>query len=85
MTLYLVLERGADPGDGAKLHKRFVRRSYEWLEPPRPNRRRTVAHVLRARNATEHERAVEEWARDVWAAWEAHHATVRSWVDRALG
>ena len=33
-----------------------------------------------ARSAAEHEREVLRWAGAVWAAWEPHHATLRSWL-----
>jgi Family of unknown function (DUF5946) len=85
MTLCLVVEDGADPREGPKLHKRLVGRvPFHWLEPPRPNGRITVADVVRARTPAEHERAVEAWARDVWAAWEPHHPTIRRWIEQAL-
>lgn len=85
MTLCLVLEDGLDPREGPKLHKRFVERPlFHWLEPPQPNGTLTVADVREATTAAEHERKVNDWARDVWAAWEPHHVTVRSWVERAL-
>jgi hypothetical protein len=45
---------------------------------------RIVAAVLQATSAAEHERNVEEWASDVWAAWEPHHTTVRIWIGRGL-
>jgi len=85
VTLCLILEDGADPGDGPTLHRRLAKRDVvHWLDPPQPNGRVTVADVRDAASAAEHERAVEAWARDVWGAWEAHHATVREWVDRSL-
>lgn len=85
ITLCLVLEDGADPRDGPKLHARLAKRGpFHWLEPPRPIGRLTVADVLRARTPAEHERAVEAWARDVWSAWQPHHATV-AWIQRFLG
>jgi hypothetical protein len=85
ITLCLVLEDGVEPRDGPKLHARLAKRgSFRWLEPPRPNGRLTVADVLRAKTPAEHERAVEAWARDVWAAWQAHHATVRAWIEQLL-
>ena len=41
MTLCLVLEDGADPREGPKLHKRFVESpSFHWLEPPQDGERR---------------------------------------------
>ena len=86
ITLCLVVEEGADPREGPKLHERLAGSpSFRWLEPPSPNGHITVADVLQAQTPAEHERVVEAWARDVWAAWEQHHATVRDWIDLALG
>jgi hypothetical protein len=86
ITLCLVVEDGADPRSGPRLHKRLAgRSSFEWLEPPSPNGRLTVADVLPAETPAEHERLVEAWARDVWAGWAPHHATVRSWIDPERG
>ena len=85
ITLCLVLEEGADPREGPKLHKRLAGwPEFHWLEPPNPNGYITVADVLKAATPAEHERAVEEWGRDVWAAWARHHGTVREWIARAL-
>jgi hypothetical protein len=83
VTLCLVLEDGADPREGPNVHARLARRApFDWLEPPSPNGRITVADVLEASTPSEHEQLVEAWARDVWAAWAPHHATVRGWLDR---
>jgi Family of unknown function (DUF5946) len=85
ITLCLVLEDGVEPREGPNLHARLGKRgAFRWLEPPRPNGRLTVASVLRARTPDEHERAVEAWARDVWTAWQGHHATVRAWIEQFL-
>ena len=86
MTLCLFLERGADPLDGSKLHKRMVGNPYfHWLEPPRPNGKMTVADVLRAEGPVEHRRLVAAWARAVWNAWASHHSIVRTWTEQTLG
>ena len=42
----------------------------------------TVRGPLEAKGKDEHAAAVEAWARDVWAAWEPHHDTVRGWLDQ---
>jgi hypothetical protein len=52
-----------------------------WLDPPRPNGTLTVRGPLDAVGRDDHAVAVEAWARDVWAAWEPHHETVRGWLD----
>jgi uncharacterized protein DUF5946 len=54
-----------------------------WLDPPRPNGTLTVRGPLEAAGRDEHAASVEAWGRDVWAAWEPHHETVRGWLDRA--
>lgn len=86
ITLCLVIEEGTDPSDGPTLHRRLAKRSrFDWLAPPRPNGRITISDVRGAANAAEHGRLVHAWARDVWAAWAPHHATVRRWIDNSLG
>ena len=80
MTMQLFLEEGHDTRHGSRLHKLMIGSlpHLPWLDPPRPNGTVTVKDVL-DRNAT-----VEDWARDVWAAWAPHHETVRAWVAAAL-
>jgi hypothetical protein len=86
MTLCLVVERGADPLDGSRLHNRMAgRRDFHWLEPPQPNGSITVADVLQAKGPAEHRRVVAAWARDVWDAWSPHRQTVLGWIERSLG
>lgn len=46
--------------------------------------RMTVDDLLRARDPVEHVELVRGWAGDAWAAWEAHHATVRRWLEASL-
>ena len=79
LTLCLFLEAGHDPKHGPRLHRRLIERLPEphWLEPPEPNGTVTVADVLGGVS-------VETWARDVWAAWSPHHATVRAWLAASL-
>ncbi len=63
MTLCVVLEDGADPREGPKLHRRMVRRpAFAWLDPPSMDGRLTVADVLPAENPSEHGRLVRAWA-----------------------
>lgn len=85
MTLSLFCEQGADPREGPRLHKLMGKRPvFCWLEPPRLSDGMTVADVLAARNASEHERLVWAWARDVWDAWAPHHPVVRRWLEQTL-
>lgn len=85
MTLCLVLEDGADPREGPKLHRRMVSRpAFAWLAPPPMTERLTVVDVLPARDIADHERRVRAWALDVWDAWAPHHGTVRRWLRESL-
>jgi len=85
MTLCMVLEHGAEPRHGPKLHKRMVGRpAFTWLDPPDMAGRMTAAEILVATEPAEHERLVGAWAADVWTAWTPHHATIRAWLEQSL-
>jgi uncharacterized protein DUF5946 len=88
MGLCTILERGAhaEPRLIAVRDRRPpapARLDLHWLEPPRPIGTLDIRGPVEAGGGAEHAVLVEAWARDVWAAWEAHHPTVRDWVDRA--
>jgi uncharacterized protein DUF5946 len=84
MDLCLLLERDGEvrrlvPVLGRMPPRRTL--GLHWLEPPVVRWSITVVDALDA-NADELRGAsVEAWAREVWAAWEPHHATVRRWLD----
>lgn len=86
MTLSLFLQGVTDISEGPKLHKRVMvnRPAFYWLEPPQLSGRLTVADVLEARDAREHDELVRAWARDVWEAWAPHHSVVREWIGQSL-
>jgi len=50
------------------------------LQPPEHRGALTVAEVVGAESAQEHCLRVRDWAVEVWAAWQAHHDRVHSWV-----
>jgi hypothetical protein len=88
MGLCTILERGAhaEPrlvGVRDRRPPPRARLDLHWLEPPRPIGTLNIRGPVEAAGGAEHAVLVEAWARDVWAAWEPHHATVRDWVDRA--
>jgi hypothetical protein len=88
MGLCTILERGAhaEPRLVPVRDRRPpppARLDLHWLEPPRPIGTLNIRGPVEAAGGAEHAALVEAWARDVWAAWQAHHATVRDWVDRA--
>jgi hypothetical protein len=86
MTLCLFLEDGVDPADGPRLHRQMVRvrPPFNWLQPPPQQHLLTVADVLAAQDAAEHERLVRQWAGQVWQAWAPHHPTIHRWNRHAI-
>ena len=86
MTLCLVVEDGVDPARGPALHREMVahRPAFARLAPPPLRGLMTVADVLAARDAAEHERLVRERGRQVWQAWAPHQAAVWAWNADAL-
>jgi hypothetical protein len=54
-------------------------RSWPLLDPPAAYPM-TVVDVLEASDGGEHLRLVRRWAEATWAAWAAHHDTVRRWA-----
>jgi Family of unknown function (DUF5946) len=84
MGLCVLLERAGEPRRLVPVLGRMPARKtldLHWLTPPEPNGIRTVADALEAGPDGDHAAGVEAWARDVWAAWAAHHETVRGWLD----
>ena len=85
MTLCMVLEDGADPRDGPKLHRRMVARPvFAWLEPPPERGGVTVASLLGSSTGAAYVDTAWAWARETWRAWQAHHDVVRAWIAPSL-
>lgn len=53
------------------------------LPTPKQRGRLNIAYVHSAPDADEHVRRVQEWAREVWAAWSAHHELARQLITEA--
>jgi Family of unknown function (DUF5946) len=84
MDLCLLLERDGEvrrlvPVLGRMPPRRTL--DLHWLEPPEERGTMTVVDALSATDHQGRAASVEAWAREVWAAWEAHHETVRRWLD----
>jgi hypothetical protein len=80
MTLCLVLEHGANPGDGPALHRGMVRRpAFFRLERSGPGRL-TVRHVPVDGPIGQ---AALEWGAAVWQSYEQAHPTVHAWLAEA--
>jgi hypothetical protein len=87
ISLYLVLEEGYDFTRATEAMRRALepRGRFVWLNPPDMAGTITVLNMLAATNLEEHVELAERWARSVWYAWAAHHATVRQWAETAAG
>ncbi len=82
MTLCLFLEREVDPVMGARLHRLMVDRpTFHQLDPPSARGKLTMLFVPLDGDPAHARAASYQWANDAWAAWRAHHQTVRRWVD----
>ena len=82
VSLYGLLERGFDFAQAVEVKKHLTKRLDQlvWLEPPTSLGEITVLDVVKAKDAAEHRKIVEEWASSVWRAWSPHHDTVRRWA-----
>ena len=88
MDLCLLLERDGEIAHAACEPGRAPRRKaldLHWLEPPEERGAITVADALSADADDDKDARIEAWATEVWAAWEPHHPTVRSWLDACGG
>ncbi len=85
VSLHLVLERGFNGARATAAIRRVLaaRPTLVWLEPPARLGAGTVADIVAARTAAEHESRVRRWAAAVWTAWAPHHGTVRGWAAPA--
>lgn len=84
MDLCLLLERDGEIERDAPEPGREPRRKaldLHWLDPPDARGEMTVADALRASAGESRAGRIEAWASEVWAAWAAHHPTVRAWLD----
>lgn len=84
VSLYFQLEKGYDSIQAARAKQQSVKQAdhFVWLTPPAiETYSLTIADVHHAEDAAAHIKAVKAWARDVWAAWSAHHETVLKWAN----
>jgi hypothetical protein len=86
VSQYLILEQSMNVQSANHVIKKILqsREQFEWLEPPVPNGRITVADIVTAQDLKTHERLVAEWARDVWKAWSATHHQIEEIARRYL-
>jgi hypothetical protein len=77
MSICAALERGSPAHRAVPLIRRALasRPAWPWLPLETPVGSVTVVDVLDGSSS------VDDWARDVWGAWQVHHQTVRAWLD----
>lgn len=82
VRLCLFLEQGLSPDEANSAMLRVGRTKALMVKLPRPMTlgALTVADVLATDSKEAHARAVPEWARSAWQAWEASHELVRRWA-----
>jgi hypothetical protein len=80
--LYLFAEKGWTGRQAQRAHMELGNRMKEWpsFVPP-PPAAVTVATVLAAAPGDPRDRAIEEWARAVWASWTREHARVGALLE----
>lgn len=82
IRLCLMLENGFD-GARANEHMMSARKKaqpFMWLAPPSAGYAMTAADLIEVDSAQSHCKTARDWARSVWATWEAHHEIVRGWI-----
>ena len=84
IRLHLFVEQGlsAQRANDAMLVAARFKKSFVWLDPP-PRFALTVTDVEAAATPQQHQQAVRDWAQSAWAAWSAHHGTVRRWATQS--
>ncbi|HSJ29216.1 MAG TPA: DUF5946 family protein [Acidimicrobiia bacterium] len=87
VSLCAAFEHDWPPAGATDLVKRAVEASpgWVWLDSSPPVGTITVDDVIAEPDLPSRLAAVDSWARDVWAAYSDHHATVRSWLEQILG
>lgn len=89
--LYLYLERGYSGREVQRLHMRLAqphgrgpgRREWPRFAIPDDRGKATVADVMSAPE-DDRARAVEQWCRSVWAAWNENHDAIAEWAEGEL-
>jgi hypothetical protein len=76
--LYLHLEKQLSGSQVQAVHKTLARAKREWPRVSIPNNRgqMTALDVLSAAAGPDRDRAIEDWCRSVWAAFEGNRQTI---------
>jgi len=80
LALFLILEKKCDFKSATYAMGRLIEKNkgkFIWLAPPKSLGKITVIDVVKAANATEHQKSVKDWAASAWLAWQYHHEKIR--------
>ena len=81
INLCRTLERGGPIEDGPRFLQGLTHRHYPWLRPPRGPYPITIVDLVAAVEPASYAAAERDFAQTAWAAWSAHHSTIRRWLD----
>lgn len=79
IAIYFALEKKMSSKEITKKISDIVtlhKGKFDWLEIPPNLGSITISDVHKARNFTEHEEIVTQWAHSVWDAWGEYHTTI---------
>jgi hypothetical protein len=81
--LYLHVKKGWPGRRVQRAHMELGNRMKEWptFPPPRELAALHVGMVLAVPPGEQRDRAIEEWARAVWASWKAEHGAVEALLE----
>jgi hypothetical protein len=81
--LYLFVTKGWSGRQVQRAHMELGNRMKEWpaLAPPRELASVNVGAVLAAPPGEPRDRAIEDWARAVWASWKGEHGRIEALLE----
>jgi len=80
MALYVQIELGKSNQYALKLMQVATQHTYHWLTAPDNFGAISIVDIHAAPDPDTHHQLVDQWARQVWQAWQPHHAQVAAWV-----
>ena len=81
--LYLFVKKGWSGRQAQRAHMELGNRMKEWpaLDLPRERAAVNVETVLAAPPGQRRDRAIEDWARAVWASWKEEHGRIEALLE----
>lgn len=85
LSLYFILEQGMSHDKARELIGKATKLKFKWLTPPIDLGEVNAGNAWLAKNANEHNKKVEYWAKSVWSSWTDHHSTIKKWSQLVKG